>query len=418
MKYLVSLAVIFLLASCSTDNSADKNRIYEWRGEDRNGIYQETGLLKEWPEDGPEELWSIEDLGDGYGSPIFVEDKFYISGARDSIALLFCFNLDGEELWKTEFGKEWVVNFPGSRSAPTLIDNLLYVSSGMGNLYCIDIEEHNVLWSKDFEKDFDGILPRFGHSESILTDGDKLFFTPGGKVHNVVALNRFSGEMIWTNPGFSERSAYNPPKLIKLEARNIIVTFSAYNMMGFDTESGAMLWSHVQDNYPVEAHGPGVGDTHSNSVLFEDGAIYYAEGDGNCGVRLDLSADGSEITEVWRNKGFDSYMGGIVKIDNHIYGTGYGKRDMRSVNAGTGELTDSLKIGPGAVIAADDMLYYYSLDGKLSLVHYEAGKMKLNSSFRVDKGTNEHFAHPVIHRGVLYQRHGRMMMAYNIKAEN
>lgn len=413
MKYLLLLTAIALLFSCAGDHT----KVYEWRGEDRAGIYQETGLLKEWPEEGPEELWSIEDIGDGYGSPLFVEDKFYVSGSRDSIALLFCFDLNGKELWKMEFGKEWVVNFPGSRSAPTVVDNLLYISSGMGNLFCIDVDAQKIIWSKDFDKDFEGILPRFGHSESILTDGDKVFFTPGGKVHNVVALNRFDGELIWSNPGFSERSGYNPPKLIKLEERNILVTFSAYYMMGFDTETGEMLWSHEQDNYPVEEHGPGVGDTHSNTVLFEDGSIYYAEGDGNCGVRLDLSEDGKEITEVWRNKGFDSYMGGIVKIDDHVYGTGFAARDIRSININTGELTDSLKIGPGVVIAADEMLYYYSLGGKLNLLSYDMGKMELISSFRVKKGTKEHFAHPVIYRGVLYQRHGRVLLAYNIKAE-
>ncbi len=85
-------------------------------------------------------------------------------------------------------------------------------------------------------------------------------------------------------------------------------------MMGFDTKTGQLLWSHEQDNYPLEKRGPGYGDTHSNAVIYEDGVIWYAEGDGNCCVRLNLSPDGTRITEVWRNKGFDSYMGGVVKL--------------------------------------------------------------------------------------------------------
>ncbi len=411
MKNLTFIALLAIFCSSCTQ----ENKIYEWRGPDRSGIYQETGLMKEWPEDGPEEIWIIKDIGNGYGSPLFVEDKFYITGALDSMALLFCFDLDGKELWRTDFGLEWIVNYPGSRSAPTVVGDLLYVSSGMGNLYCFDATNGEKVWSKDFEDDFQGIFPLFGHSEAVLTDGDKLFWTPGGKEHNAVALDRYTGELLWSNPGFGERSAYNPPKLIELPARKILVTFSAYHLMGFDTETGELLWSHEQDNWPLPQRKPGYGDTHSNTVIYDDGAIYYAAGDGNGGVKLNLSEDGSELSDGWRNKGFDSYMGGIVKIDNYLYGSGTMKKELRAINAETGVLTDSLNIGSGALIAADNMLYYYTQRGTLNLVSYDAGDMELISSFRVKKGTKEHFAHPVIYRGILHQRHGKVLMAYDIR---
>lgn len=115
--------------------------------------------------------------------------------------------------------------------------------------------------------------------------------------------------------------------------------------------------------------------------------------------------------------GFDSYMGGIVKIGDFLYGAGTAKRELRSVSTLTGQLIDSLKIGSGAIIVADEMLYYYTHRGTLNLVSYDMGKMNLISSFRVQKGTNEHFSHPVIYQGVLYQRHGKMMMAYGINKE-
>jgi len=411
MKFIVSLSLIILVFSCTTNNQ----KVYEWRGENRTGIYHDSDLMNSWPENGPDEIWALENIGNGYGSPVFVDDKFYITGEIDTMAILFCFNLDGEEIWKSEFGREWTVSYPGSRSAPTIVDDKIYVSSGMGNLYCISAKDGSKIWDKKFTEDFEGIYPRFGHSEAILLDNDKLFYTPGGETHNVVSMNRLTGEILWSNKGFGERSAYNPPRLISLENRHILVTFSAYHLMGFDTETGALLWSHEQDNYPLEQRIPGIGDTHSNTVIYEDGAIFYVAGDGNCGVRLDLKEDGSEITEVWRNKGFDSYMGGIVKIGDFLYGSGTAKRDIRSINALSGQLIDSLRIGSGALIAADDMLYYYTDRGTLNLLSYDNGKMKLVSSFKVQKGTNEHFSHPVIYRGVLYQRHGQIMMAYDIK---
>jgi len=416
MKNLCFLLLSLILFSCST-NQTDK--IYQWRGENRSGIYPEKNLLKEWPENGPKELWFTEGIGDGFGSPTITENEIYITGAIDSTATLFCLNLNGDILWKAPFGSEWVVSYPGSRSAPTIVDSLIYVGSGMGNLYCLKRENGEVVWQKDFAGDFEGIMPRFGHSEAAVVDGDKVFWTPGGSEYNVVALNRFTGELIWKNKGLSERSGYNPGALIKLPSRDIFVTFSAYHMMGFDTESGEMLWSHEQTNTTPEERQPGMGDTHSNSVLFDNGFIYYAAGDGNGGVKLKLSEDGSQIDEIWRNPDFDSFMGGTVEIGTHLYCGGTVKKNLKSIDINTSEISDSLRLGSGALIAADDMIYYYSQTGKLSLVSYTSeGKLSEKGQFRISRGSNEHFSHPVIKNGVLYQRHGQVLMAFDIKATN
>lgn len=415
MKYIVFPALLFLLLSCSQTNT--DLQVYEWRGPDRSGIYAEDGLLKEWPEDGPQEILAIENIGHGYGSPVFVGERFYISGAIDSTATLFCFNLQGNEIWQSQFGPEWMKSFPGSRSAPTIAGDRIYISSGMGKLCCFDTEDGSMIWSKDLETDFDGIFPMHGHSEAIVVDRDRVFWTPGGPIHNVVALNRHNGELIWSNQGFSERSAYNPAKLIGRTDRKVFVTFSAYHLMGIDAETGDLLWSHEQDNYPPDKRRLGYGDTHSNAIVIDSMAIYYAAGDGNGGVRLNISDDGTSVDEVWRNPGFDSYMGGIVKIDNWLYGCGTMRPELRSIDAESGELIDSLNLGPGAVIAADNMLYYYSQRGMLNLIAYDKGNIELVSSFRVKKGDREHFSHPVIYRDVLYQRHGTMLLGYDISAE-
>lgn len=410
MNTFCAFLALLLLWTAPTE----KNKIYEWRGPHREGVYNEPDLLKKWPDEGPGELWSINIIGDGFVSPVFTDDRFYITGEIDSVTILFSFNLKGEKQWQTNLGKEWMKSYPGSRSAPTIVNDLIYVGTGLGNLFCINRSDGKVVWSKDLVKDFDGVLPMHGHSESALIDGNKVFWTTGGKENNVVALNRFTGKLIWSNKGFGERSAYNSPKLIELPARKIIVTFSAYHLMGFDIATGKLLWSHEQDNFPPDKRIPGNGDTHSNTVLYENGVIYYTAGDGNCSVKLNLSDDGTKITQVWRNTGFDSFMGGVVKIGNWIYGSGTAKPDIRSINATTGQLTDSLRIGSGAVISADNMLYYYTQKGDMILLNYNNGKMEKVSSFRIKEGNNQHFSHPVIHKGVLYQRHGNTLMAFDI----
>lgn len=411
---MIKIAAFFaFILLWNTDS--EKTKTYEWRGTNRSGIYNETNLLKSWPADGPKEIWAIDNIGNGFVTPIFTEDRFYITGEIDSMLVLFSFNLKGEMEWQTTLGKEWMKSYPGSRSIPTIVDDLIYAGSGLGNLYCIDRTNGKIVWSKDFVSDFGGVLPLHGYSEAALINGEKIFWTPGGKINNVIALNRFTGKMIWSNKGFGETSAYNPPKLIELPSRKILVTFSSYHLLGIDIETGKLLWSHEQDNYPPEKRAPGYGDTHCNTALFDNGSIYYAAGDGNGGVKLRLSDDGTKITEIWRNKGFDSYMGGIVKIDNFIYGCGTASPDLRAINAETGILSDSLRIGIGALIAADNMLYYYTQKGDLMLIGYDQGKIEKVSSFRIKKGTLQHFSHPVINKGILYQRHGKVLIAFDIR---
>jgi outer membrane protein assembly factor BamB len=406
----IAFFLTLILASCS-----GKEKIYEWRGKDRTGIYNESNLLKKWPAEGPGELWTADNIGNGFISPVIAGNNFFITGEVDSMSLLYCFNLKGERLWQTTLGREWMKTFPGSRCTPTIVNDLIYVGTGVGDLYCVNRKDGKLVWSKDLVRDFNGVIPLHGYSEAALVDGDKVFWTPGGKEYNVVALNRFTGKLIWSNKGFGEASAYNPPKLIVLPSRNILATFSSYHLMGFDTKTGTLLWSHEQDNYPLDQRAPGYGDTHSNTVLFDDGSIYYAEGDGNCGVKLNLSEEGTKITQVWRNKKFDSYMGGIIKSGNYLYGSGTARPLLLSINATTGELTDSLKIGSGTLISADNMLYFYNQKGDLMLVSYDQGKMEMVSSFRIKKGTLQHFSHPVIYNGVLYLRHGTSLIAYDIR---
>ena len=186
-------------------------------------------------------------------------------------------------------------------------------------------------------------------------------------------------------------------------------------MMGFDAKTGEMLWSHEQDNTPLDKRTPGIGDTHSNTVLFDNGSIFYAEGDGNCGVRLNLSPDGRSISEIWRNTGFDSYMGGILKLGNYLYGSGTAHPGLYSVNASTGAIVDSLALGSGALISADDMLYFYSQKGDMNLISNIEGDLAKVNSFRIKKGTGQHFSHPVVYKSVLYQRHGQVLTAYDIR---
>ncbi|MDR3060699.1 MAG: hypothetical protein LBU57_01135, partial [Dysgonamonadaceae bacterium] len=60
--------VLFTISIDAQENS-------QWRGGNRDGLYQETGLLKQWPAEGPQMLWSYDGLGEGYTSVAIANDK-------------------------------------------------------------------------------------------------------------------------------------------------------------------------------------------------------------------------------------------------------------------------------------------------------------------------------------------------------
>ncbi len=380
--------------------------VLEFRGADRRGMYQETGLLQSWPEGGPELLWEFAEAGSGYSSPLITDERVYVTGEIDTITYLFALDKSGKVIYKTPVGKEWTINYPGSRSTPTLVEDLIYLTTGMGTVACLEAKDGKVRWSLNMQTDFHAPGITFGYAEGPLVEGNTVFCTPGNADTNVVALDRFTGEIQWISKGLGEHTAYCSPLLIRLPERNILVTFTAHALLGIDTKDGKLLWSNVQD---------GEGDVHVNTPWFEDGFIYYITGDGNGSVKLKLSEDGTAITEVWRNKACDNTMGGFIVVNNNIYTASYEKRKWYVQDATTGVNVDSVKFDKGITIFADNMLYLYNERGMLGLFKPNGPTMELVSSFKITRGSKAHYAHPVICNGIMYVRHGNSLLAYDVR---
>jgi outer membrane protein assembly factor BamB len=405
----IKLILFILLVAVIFSFSGKEESVSEWRGPNRSGVYNETGLLSEWPADGPKLLWAIDSAGNGFGSPVLTNDQLFINGETDSIGYLYAYNLSGKLLWKSVYGKEWMKNFPGSRSTPTVVGDLVYVCSGKGEIACFDKHSGTKKWSLDMVSDLGGTLNMFGFSESLLVNGDLVYCQPGGPETNIAALNRFTGKVIWTQKGVGQLEAYNSPIVIKRKNIDLLLTFSEDCFLGLNGQTGELLWTQPQDT---------AGNLHGNIPVLDGNDLIYTEGDGNHTVKLRLSDDSKSITEVWRNPNFDNIMGGVVRIGDKIYGTGHRQMYLKCLDMKLGQVTDSIKMHRGSTIAADGKLYVFTEKGDVNLVNLKPEGMQLVSSFKVTRGSKEFFTHPVIHDGVLYVRHGHALMAYSIKKES
>jgi hypothetical protein len=131
---------------------------------------------------------------------------------------------------------------------------------------------------------------------------------------------------------------------------------------------------------------------------------------------LRLSNGGRQVEQAWAAPQLDVRTGHMVKIGDHAYGAGDYKKGWYCVDWKTGEQRyEDRSMSAGAIIAAEGMLYCYGEKGELALVRATPEKFDVLGRFVVTPGTGPHWAHPVIHKGVLYVRHGDALMAYRVK---
>lgn len=412
-KLLVWAVLSFLQACSPASNQQELPEIAQWRGINRDGIYNETGLLDIWPENGPELLWKFDGIGKGYASPSVLHNQIFFDGEIDSISHLFSFDLAGNLLWKTPNGEEFMgegfsATYPGSRSTPTVVGNLVYATSGKSRVACFQVETGKEVWAVDLIKDLGGLDNLFGYSESVLFDDNKIFCFPGGIKHNTVALDAKTGEISWSSEAMKDTFSYCSPVLVKLPEWKVIITHSRHHLYALDANTGETLGAYFIDHYEYDGE-------HCNSPVYANGNIYFIGNEKEVGtVRLSVSENGNQIREIWKNDKIKNNFNGFVKVGDKLFTTIKGNW-LKALNIENGAVEDSVKVATGSLIFADNKFFIYGMNGEVSLVDYSENKMDVRSTFKVKDGTGHHFSHPVLADGIMYIRHGNALMAYKVK---
>ena len=403
----VYIVLLMVLAAVSAVNAADWP---QFRGPGRDGTSSETGLMKQWPQDGPKELWSYEGLGEGYSSVSVANGVVYTTGMIDGQGYLFAFDLQGKPVYKVNYGPEWTKsgNYPSARTTPTIDGDRLYLMSGQGRLACYKAKTGEPIWQVDTLEKFKGKNITWGIAESPLIDGEKVICTPGGQDATIAALNKMTGETIWTTKGLSQLSAYCSPILIERGPNRLILTLVEKAVVGVDAGTGKVYWTIPHEvSYDIQAVSP----------AYKDGMMCVTNAYRHGSYGFLLSPDGTSIEQKWSEKSLDVHHGGVVLIDGNIHGaSSNGTWICLDLATGKVEFTDKL-VGKGSVIYVDGMLYGYGEKGEVGLIKIKPDGYELVSSFRVKKGGKEHWAHPAISDGRLYIRHGAVLMCYDIKAQ-
>jgi len=410
----ISLFILFFYTTSLTNVNA---QLYEWRGPGRTGIYNESGLLKTWPEGGPALLWEIGNMGDGYSSPTVTADAIYVTGRKDSSDILTALTLDGKMKWETVYGKAWMKNYTGSRCIPTYYNENIFLISGSGDIVCVG-SDGRIKWSKNHYSLYESKPIMFGISESPLIVDNMVIASPGGKKASMVAFNINDGKVVWEADPLGQEPQYVNPKLIEYAGKKMIVTVMGTYIFAVDAKDGKILW---KVNYPeINAADPKAMKNHAGTPTYRDGNILITNGYNWVALKLKLSPDGNSVEIVWENRNFDSQLGGVVLLGNNVYGSTHSSKPVDSwtcVDWTTGKTLWTTKwYSRGSIISADGMLYLFEeKSGHVALVKPDSSKLDIVSEFQVQKGEGPFWAHPVINNGKLYIRHGDVLMVYKIK---
>ncbi|HOU02656.1 MAG TPA: PQQ-binding-like beta-propeller repeat protein [Bacteroidales bacterium] len=400
------------------DLSGSEN-ISEWREENRTGNSAETGLLKSWPDAGPELIWSNLDLPKGNSSVSFGNNTIYLTGNDNVNDILVALDEYGKIKWKTPYGRIWKGSHPESRCTPTVEEDMVYVSSGFGDLACINGISGQIIWSVKASEIYKGTYGSWGIAESLLIDGDKLYFTPGGPETTTIALDKNTGQLVWKTESLDVPASYSSPVLVDYSDYKLLINVTPRYVFGVDVSDGKILWK-IDHLEALGSKEKGNDQILCVTPLFFNNEVYFTGGYNHGSVLLSLTENGRKASVKWTEKNLDVHHGGVVLVDGYIYGANWINNNTGNwccLEASTGKkMYEETWKCKGSIISAEGLLYIYDeRTGHAGLVRPDPEKFDLISSFRVREGSGPYWAHPVIHNGVLYLRHGEALMAYNIK---
>jgi outer membrane protein assembly factor BamB len=384
----------------------------QWRGANRDDISPDATTAKEWPKDGPKQLWLFKDAGLGYAGFSIVGKQLFTMGARNGAEHVICLDITGgRELWATPIGPVYDNNWGnGPRSTPTIDGDRAYALSGTGLLACLGTKDGKVAWRVDLPKDLGGQLQNWGYTESVLVDGDKVICTPGGKKGTMAALDKRTGKVVWQSSELTFPAQYSSVIAVGQGGQRQYIQLLQTKVIGVAANDGRALW---QTSFPGRT-------AVIPTPVYRDGHVYVTAGYG-AGCQL-IKLGGKEPEVVYEEKIISNHHGGVLYVGGKIYGhsdrAGWTCQDFL-----TGAIAwQSTALGKGGcTYVAGHLVCVDEKDGTIALVEAspeawkEKGRFKLAPQTTLRKKDGRIWTHPVVLDGRLYLRDQELVHCYDVK---
>ena len=328
----------------------------EWRGGPaRDGVWNEPGLPKSLPKDGPKIIWK-QSIGTGYSGPsvagdrLFVMDRVQPPAVAQDTERVLCFSAtDGSAVWTNAYPcalklKGGYEN--GPRSTPTVRDGKVFSLGAMGNFFCMDARDGKVIWSHDLRAEFQAHLPDWGLANAPLLEGRMVIIQAGGQTNGtVMAFDRESGREIWRS--LSDEAGYASIIAIESGGKRQLIVWTGDALCSLDPATGRVFWRE-----PRVLRWKQVVIT---PLFHAEKNILFVSSDRETGHALQLNKDAPGFKPLWDIASLNSLHSNLVLDGDYIYGLHHDGNikqtcgEFRCVSIATGEkmwaVTNVTRIG-------------------------------------------------------------------------
>jgi outer membrane protein assembly factor BamB len=405
MKQVRGLFLVIALCAFAAQALGQKAALWpQWRGPNRDGISKETGLLKQWPAEGPPLVWKAAGAGRGYSSFSIADGKLFTMGLRGDREFVVAFDIaTGKEAWATPHGGAFRNDRgDGPRGTPTVDGNRIYALGGNGDLSALEIGTGKIVWSKNVLKEFGGSNITWGISESPLVLGNKVLVNPGGPGASIVALNKADGSVIWKSQ--SDKAGYSSGVPVEINGATQVVFFTSERAVGLDAKDGRLLWEYSR---------PANNVANVATPIVRANRVFISSDYGTGGGVVEIKPD-NKAQEIWFTKDMRNHHSSSVLIGDYLYG--FSSAILTAVKFDTGEIAwRDRSVGKGSLVYADGNLYCFSENGVVGLVEATPGGYKEKGRFRIPQDSLPTWTHPVVAGGRLYLRDQDTIYAFDIK---
>jgi outer membrane protein assembly factor BamB len=405
MKRRLLLPATVALLALASQAMAQTAAIWpQWRGPNRDGISKETGLLKQWPAEGPPLVWKAGGAGRGYSSFSISDGKLFTMGLRGDREFVIAFDVaTGKEAWATPNGSAFRNDRgDGPRGTPTIDGDRLYALGGNGQLSALEVKTGKIVWTKNVLKEFGGSNITWGISESPLVLGNKVLVNPGGPNASIVALNKTDGSVIWKSQ--SDRAGYSSAIPVEINGATQVVFFTSERAVGLDAKDGRLLWEYAR---------PANNVANVATPIVRANRVFISSDYGTGGGVVEIKPD-NKAQEIWFTKDMRNHHSSSVLIGDYLYG--FSSAILTAIQFDTGEIAwRDRSVGKGSLVYADGNLYCFSENGVVGLVEATPAGYKEKGRFRIPQDSLPTWTHPVVAGGRLYLRDQDTIYAFDVR---
>jgi outer membrane protein assembly factor BamB len=263
----------------------------QWRGPNRDGVWNETGIVESFPTNGLKIFWRVP-VGPGWSSPVVAEGRVYVTDvqkmsptARERV---LCFDAAaGRLLWTHQYVAaypDWAFSpdAGGPRSTPTVRDGKLFTLGCLGQLFCLDALTGKVGWKKNLAKEY-GVQGFTGITASPLVEDELLILQICAKrAAGVVAFNKKSGKEVWK--ALDDSFTYSSPIVLTAGGKRQLIVWTQEAVTSLNPKTGRTWWRELLRT---------PGDMAVATPVFSDHRLLIG------GLMLKLATDKPAASVVW-----------------------------------------------------------------------------------------------------------------------